>query len=81
MKTRFVNLVFIVVAGTMAACASNPTSSVPENTQLAQASNYGEGVICTTERSMDSFIKEKKCTTLQEREAKRRQQEVLMDVR
>ena len=64
-----------------AACASNPSSSSATAEKTAQESDPSKGIICTYERPTDSFLREKKCTTPEQREAARLHNDTLMDVR
>ena len=81
MKSSLICSVFVALTTTLAACASNPSGSTSESAHLAQTSDPSKGIVCVTERPTNSFLKETTCTTRQEREANRRQQELLMDVR
>lgn len=72
---------FLLLAVCAFACSSNPSQGTGGAAKTAQAQEGQEGVICKTERPTGSFLKEKKCTTPEQREAERRQQETLMDTR
>jgi hypothetical protein len=71
---------FLVLAACMVACSSNPSQGTGDAQKTAQVQEGQEGVVCTTERPTGSFLKEKKCTTPQQREVERRQQETLMEL-
>jgi hypothetical protein len=62
------------------ACSTNPSSG-GATAKTAQADDPEKGIICTYEKPTGSFLKEKKCTTPEQREAARNQRETLMDVR
>ena len=72
--------ILIAALTVLAACSSNPSGS-SQDAKVAQNDDPSKGIVCTTERPTGSFLKEKRCTTAQEREADRRQQGTLMDVR
>lgn len=77
MKTAF--LILLLCATT--ACSSNPSGSSAAGNKVAQTNEPSDGVICTYERSTDSFLRERRCTTPEQREAERLQRETQMDVR
>jgi hypothetical protein len=54
-------------------------ATIPDTPRTAEADE--EGVICTTSVPTGSFLPEKRCTTAAERDAARRQNDVLIDAR
>ena len=71
---------FLIIAIGMVACSSNPSQSTGGTGKTAQAKEGDPGVICTYERPTDSYFREKKCTTPEQRELARREAESL-DIR
>lgn len=71
-------LASIFAIATMAGCASNPNSGARERD--AQTDDPSKGIICTVSVPTGSMLKEKRCTTPEQREAERREAE-LLDVR
>ncbi len=75
-----IGIIFLLV-GIATACSSNPSGTTSASAKTAQADDPNTGIICTYEKPVGSFLKEKRCTTPAEREGARRQQDVLMDTR
>jgi hypothetical protein len=65
----------------LAACSSNPSTDGGATVKTAQESDPSKGIICTYERTTDSFLKEKRCTTPEQREADRLMRGTLIDTR
>ena len=63
-----------------AACTSNPSSSSATAEKTAQESDPSKGIICTYSVPTGSSLREKKCTTPEQREDERRQSEHQMVV-
>lgn len=77
MKPAFLILTFAIAS----ACSSNPADGTSAGAKTAQTNAAGEELVCTYEKPTGSFLKEKRCTTAAQREAKRGQQDTLIDVR
>ena len=77
MKAGFLSLALILVAG----CSSNPSADGSATAKAAQADDPGKGIICTYEKPTGSFLKEKRCTTPEQREAERLNRDVTIDHR
>jgi hypothetical protein len=73
--------VLFLVLGVATACSSGPSKPTSETTKTAQAEESKDGIICTYEKPVGSFLKEKRCTTPQQREAARQQGGALIDAR
>jgi len=73
--------VLFLVVGIATACSSDPAKPSSATAKKAQTDDPSKGIICTYEKPIGSFLKEKKCTTPEEREAAKYQQGTLMDTR
>jgi hypothetical protein len=67
-----------LLVGTLAACASDPSKQAA--TKRPTRDDPSKGIVCTTEIPTGSLLKEKKCTTPEERELARRDAEHRMVV-
>ena len=76
MKTGIIVLAFAFAT----ACTSNPSGGGAA-ARTAQVDDPEKGIICTYEKPTGSFLREKKCTTPEQREAEAQQRATLMDVR
>jgi hypothetical protein len=59
-----------LLIGVMTACSAGPGKE-----RVAQRDDPSKGIICTTEVPIGSSLREKRCTTPEEREADRRKAE------
>lgn len=63
-----------VLMGALAACAADPSNKQAANKRPTR-DDPSKGIVCTTEIPTGSLLKEKKCTTPEERELARRDAE------
>jgi hypothetical protein len=69
----------IILLVALAACSSDPAK--PAATEKTAQASDASGTICTYEKPVNSFLKEKHCTTAAERAAGQGQLGVQMDTR
>jgi hypothetical protein len=68
--------VLVLMIGMATACSSDP-SKPAANSNVAQVDDPSKGIICTEDAPTGSVLKKKRCTTPEQREAARRQEETL----
>jgi hypothetical protein len=69
-----VKTVYPILLLSLAACASGPEQQAGNNTRPTR-DDPSKGIICTYEVPTGSSLRERKCTTPEERETQRRQSE------
>ena len=75
------NRIALMAVLILSACSSTPSGGGNQTAKTAQATDAQKGVVCTYERPVGSIMKEKRCTSRQQRDEARQQNEGLMDVR
>ena len=72
---------FVVLAaasiGLFTACSSTPSTKTGNSNAALSEEDIKKGMVCTYEVPIGSNLREKRCTTFEQREAQRRQSEQL----
>lgn len=77
MKSAFVALAAVSTLGLFTACSSTQSSKTGNSSAAMSEEDVKKGKICTYEVPVGSSLREKRCTTFEQREAQRRQGEQL----
>jgi uncharacterized lipoprotein len=77
MKFGFVALAAASTISLFTACSSSPSSKTGNSSAAMSEEDAKKGKVCTYEIPVGSNLREKRCTTFEQREAQRRQGEQL----
>ena len=77
MKYGFAALAAASTIGLITACSSSPSNKTSNSTAAMSEEDVKKGMVCTYEVPVGSNLREKRCTTFEQREAQRRQGEQL----
>jgi len=77
MKYGFVALVAATTIGLFTACSSSPSNKTGNSSTAMSEEDIKKGMVCTYEVPVGSNLRQKRCTTFEQREALRRQGEQL----